>query len=153
MLSYSLALGCDPPACVMMRRDLIVKYLLDHGANVLLTNRYGRSTLHNTAIYGHVATTKILLEAKADRNAQDAKGRSPLHEAALNAHEPLIDLLLPENDFSKTKRGWTAVDEAKSRGHHQLAQKILDAGVAAGRKAETLAVPAPDLPAGTRLFP
>lgn len=132
---------------------MVVKYLLEHNADIRLTNKYGRIALHNTASYGHLPTAQILLDAKADRNAQDARGRSPLHEAALNAHEPMLELLIPENMFSKTTRGWTAVDEARSRGHHQVAQKLLDAGVAAGKKLEDLEIPKAALPAGTRLFP
>lgn len=91
-----------------------------------LTNQYGRSALHMTAIYGLKSTATILIEAKADINVQDEKGRAPLHDAALNGHTDMVELLLGGNKHSKTNRGWTASEEASSRGHIVIANLIGD---------------------------
>ena len=92
-------------------RDIIVSYLLEHGAQVNLKNKYGRSALHSTAAYGHKTTAAILMEAKADINTQDEKGRTPLHDAALNGHSEMVEGLLGGNMHHKTSRGWTASAE------------------------------------------
>ncbi len=74
----------------------IMKVLLEAGANV--KDRFGSWTtpLHNAAVRGDLEATKLLLNAGADVDAQDAlkNGWTALALAAKNGHKDVVELLL-----------------------------------------------------------
>lgn len=122
-------------------RDVIVETLISCGANVNRQNKYGRSALHMACIHGHTDVAKILIDAKATPNIQDEKGRTPLHDAALNAYDKVLDLILADERlvWMKTTRGWTPAHEAASRGHKELAARLMEAEKETARRAKEAA--------------
>ena len=54
-----------------------LKYLLDIGADIKMSDHQGQTALHVT----HASFAEILIAAGADLNAQDVYGRTPLHHA------------------------------------------------------------------------
>ena len=76
----------------------IVKFLVDHGANVNLLTRSNRSSpLHRASQQGHRAVVEYLLQSGADSGMQDADGCTPLHRAALANHSEICLLLVNHN--------------------------------------------------------
>jgi hypothetical protein len=76
----------------------IVKLLLDKGADVNLTDKYGNTPLHLAASDGHIEIVKLLLEKGSDVNSKRRNdGTTPLYWAALNGHIEIVKLLLLMN--------------------------------------------------------
>lgn len=72
----------------------IVSYLLDNGADIAVSNQWGRVPLHVVARRGCVEAAKVLLAAGADLNAATKEGWTPLHVAYMAGQPQLVDLLL-----------------------------------------------------------
>jgi ankyrin repeat protein len=62
--------------------------------DINLKNRHGRTQLHQSACYGHTATSKMLIDHGADVNAKDKYGKTPLHLALHNDHTDTAKLLI-----------------------------------------------------------
>ena len=58
-----------------------VRFLIEHGANVNSVTKFGRSPLHEAALYGRYDISKLLIEAGADVNARNPRGETPLYYA------------------------------------------------------------------------
>jgi len=112
-------------------RKVVVQFLLQAGATVNAKNKYGRTALHTGSIYGFSDIVSALLEAQAEVNVQDSKGRTALYEAALNAHEAVLFMLIDppgqRQAWKKSSRGWSAAQEATSRGHTAVANLLMQA--------------------------
>lgn len=76
-----------------------VRLLLAHGADPNLKTRKGRVAFHFVGYSGSCAVAKLLLEEKANINAQDNKKDSVLHVAIQNGHKKLLKFLLHYGDF------------------------------------------------------
>eukprot|EP00954_Amorphochlora_amoebiformis_P013902 1091197-Amorphochlora_amoeboformis.AAC.1 len=61
--------------------DEVVKILIDHKADVSLTDKSGYTALHWAAMFDSVECAKLLVAASADINCQSKKGDSALHLA------------------------------------------------------------------------
>jgi ankyrin repeat protein len=60
----------------------IVKWLLDHGADVNAQGYLCWAPLHSAANYGHLQVFRMLIEHKADIHIRTNNGKYPLHVAA-----------------------------------------------------------------------
>lgn len=67
---------------VKFKKLTMVKFLLDHGANVHLNNSFS-SLIHLGASNGCVEIMRLLLERGANINAKDGNGDTLLHYALL----------------------------------------------------------------------
>ena len=68
--------------------------LLERGiVNVMATDERGYTALHLSAMKGHDACLKLLLEAGADITAKNKDGKTPLDLAKMNGHTACIALL------------------------------------------------------------
>jgi len=56
--------------------------LIEHGANVNSTSRFGSTPLHQAAYFGHFDCASVLLAAGALANVEEAWGQTPLFLAA-----------------------------------------------------------------------
>jgi ankyrin repeat protein len=58
------------------------KALLNRGANVLLSNEYGFTALHDAVNVGDTALARAILERGANVNVRDGRGETPLYSAS-----------------------------------------------------------------------
>ncbi len=72
-----------------------VRYLLDHGANVNVSDVTGRTPLMYACNNDRLPldTVKLLVEHGADLNAKSTDGITALDSAKLHGHTPIVDLL------------------------------------------------------------
>lgn len=96
-----------------------VKILLSKGANVEITEDNGYAALHLAATGGHLAVTKMLVEAAADLvEGKTYDGCTPLHLAAGNGHCGVLRMMIGAgaNPNSRMSRGETPLYLAAENG-------------------------------------
>lgn len=71
-----------------------IRKLINRGARINITNKFGQTPLHLAAMDNHSAVVRLLLQAGADVGAQDNEGRTPLHYAAGNGSVASAEALL-----------------------------------------------------------
>lgn len=98
--------------------------------DVDILDNYGRSLLMLTALGGHSACMKILVDRGADINAADNEGRTALMWAAFSGHGACLKLLLDRGaDVNvQNTNGWTALICAACSGHSTCLTMLLDRG-------------------------
>ncbi|MFN8612547.1 MAG: ankyrin repeat domain-containing protein [Vulcanimicrobiota bacterium] len=105
-----------------------VEVLLQSGANPNLGNW---SPLHEAALVNDLASTKILLLAKADPNRREAaNGGTPLHVACFQGHLEVARSLLKAGakPTIRDKEGFTPLFQAKDQGFPELVKLLKAAG-------------------------
>ena len=58
-----------------------IKILVRNGANINIKSKFGRTVLHEAALYGQVHIVRFLLENGANVNAKNPRGETPLFYA------------------------------------------------------------------------
>ncbi len=96
----------------------VIGLLLDRGADVEATDRFGETPLHRVVIKADPAVIGLLLDRGADVDATDDFGWTPLHRAVIKADPAMIRLLLDRgadaeatDDLGRTPLHW-AVSKA-----------------------------------------
>lgn len=92
--------------------DVMINLLLEHGADVNLKNKYGRTALTYAANKGKAKAVKALLDAGADINIKDENDLTALHYAAIYGDPSIVQTLLDVKD----KNGKPVADLAISSG-------------------------------------
>ena len=96
LLSVLILSSCVSPEVRAARRgdvQALEKYLQDGGdINAIQSN--GKSLLHNAVESGQIASTRFLLQNRANPDIQDRSGATPLHSAAQRGRRDLIGELL-----------------------------------------------------------
>ncbi|CAB4058972.1 Sex-determining protein fem-1,Protein fem-1 homolog A-A,Protein fem-1 homolog A-B,Protein fem-1 homolog B,Protein fem-1 homolog A,Protein fem-1 homolog CG6966,Protein fem-1 homolog C [Lepeophtheirus salmonis] len=72
----------------------IVKYLVEHGANIEVANRHGHTCLMIACYKGHLRIAKYLIAIGADVNRKSVKGNTALHDCAESGSLEIMKLLL-----------------------------------------------------------
>lgn len=112
--------------------QVIIRILLEEGANIAMKNVRGRTPLHLAAEKGHAEAVRLLMEhgATADEAAGflDRAGNTPLHSAAKNGHEAVVRVLLETGvDCTiTTKFGATPLHWAAKMGHEAVVAVLLE---------------------------
>jgi len=118
-----------------------VELLLKHKARANSRDAHGRSALHEAALHGHVGIIQTLLAAGAEVDASDHNGRTPLLDAVRGGHLAALNALISASpDLHTTDaRGRNALALAclAQSPSLALAQRLLDAGIAADRADHT----------------
>ncbi|VDM64037.1 unnamed protein product [Angiostrongylus costaricensis] len=112
---------------ILTKDESAVKSIIRNGFDVSNPDSHGNSPLHYAVFVGDVAITSVLLERGANINAQDSLGLSPLHRA-ISANNFDVAKLLIDKD-SGDSRGCTALHHAAYRGHTEVAELLLKAGI------------------------
>jgi ankyrin repeat protein len=93
---------------------VVVKLLLEKGADLEAKSPNGQTPLLLATEKGHEAVVKLLLEKGADLEAKDKDSRTPLLWAAVNGHEAAVKLLL--------EKGAQNYNRASRKGVHSSAR-------------------------------
>ena len=72
----------------------VVKWLVEHGADVTAKDNNGWTVLHWAASCGHLEVVKWLIEHGADVTAKDKDGWTVLHSAAFGGHLEVVKWLV-----------------------------------------------------------
>jgi ankyrin repeat protein len=71
----------------------VVRFLLEHGADINVQNQFGRTPLHEASHYGVLEIVRLLLEHGADVEAKYNDGKTALQEAVERGHDEVVELL------------------------------------------------------------
>ncbi|KOC09055.1 hypothetical protein AFLA70_189g002451 [Aspergillus flavus AF70] len=82
--------------CAEKGHTNVLRFLLDHGAELDATDFAGRTALHYATTRGHTDSVSVLLEQGADTELADEFGRTPLHVAVELGYEAVVRLLVRE---------------------------------------------------------
>jgi hypothetical protein len=115
--------------------EVLVKLLIEQGADISNTNSFGATALHEAALYGNHAASKFLLEQGMKADALDNEGRTPLHEAAQHGYEMIVRLLIEHgaSGAHKAYDGTAPTDLALDNQHINVAQVLLQHGASFSR--------------------
>jgi ankyrin repeat protein len=102
--------------------------LVDHGADIEVTDGAGRTPLSWAAEDGHEAVVKLLFDHSANIEATDVAGRTPLSLAADMGHEAVVKVLLDHsaNIEATDEAGRTPLSLAADVGHEAVVKILLD---------------------------
>lgn len=120
----------------------ILAYLLDQGAEMDQTNRYGMTALHMATIMRQPAAVELLLNRGAALNATSPIGQTPLHLAVLREYSELVQLLLAKGADHNVldKAGRSPSDWAKIYYNPEVARLL---GVSSRKEDESAATAPP----------
>ncbi|OOQ88032.1 hypothetical protein PEBR_14662 [Penicillium brasilianum] len=110
--------------------EIIVKLLLDGGADCELKDSHGEKPLSWAARNRHDNIVKLLLHKGAECEAKEIFGQSLLSWAVRNDHEGIVKPLLDRGADSETKdsQGQTPLSWAAETGREAMVKLLLDGG-------------------------
>ena len=101
----------------------LVEYLLSLDLTPA-TGKFGRSALHDAAMYGGYPLVKLLIKRGVSPCITSDDGSNALHAACSNGHKHIAQYLVkvaPELVITKTKNGSTPLHRACEMGHMHVA--------------------------------
>ena len=92
----------------------IIRYLVEHGADINKINKYGEVPLTYACRNGNILLVKCLVEHGADINKENNESKTPLFKACSNGNEAIVKYLVEHGaDINKeTSHGFTPLFEA-----------------------------------------
>jgi ankyrin repeat protein len=124
------------PLCQAARNGhtLVVKVLLEAGADIEAEDVFGRTPLFRAAGNGHAAVINVLLEAGAKFKVKDHFGWTPLDSAVESGYEAVVMLLLnpgiflePGNNYLHGRHPGLLILAIVFR-HHGIVKLLIEAG-------------------------
>lgn len=113
-------------ACFDGRLD-IVKYLIDHSADIHIANKYNNTCLMIAAYKGHLDVVSFLLENGANPNEKALCGATALYFAAECGHLAIVQELLRYNaQFVTNDIGMTALKAAAERTRAEVVEYLIE---------------------------
>ena len=109
---------------------VMVKTLLDTGADPNIPGKNNKTPLHWAAKAGHHAIVEILLGCGADPNLVDTNGRTALNRAAFKGHHTIVETLLScgANPNIPDNGHHTALHWAACFGRHAIVTTLIKKG-------------------------
>jgi ankyrin repeat protein len=108
--------------------ESVVRFLLQHGADVDSKDHFGRTALANAAHTGHLSIVRILVDHGADLDDLDSHTKATPTEFAIRAgHTEIVRFLLESGavvDYSSNNRSYLAL--AAAAGHKETVQCLFD---------------------------
>jgi hypothetical protein len=110
----------------------VVRYLLDHGADLNKSTYNGRNALLQASNAGSAKTVQLLLDVGADVDSEDANGWTPLMCATSSGHTKVVKLLIAAGADvnANNNNGKSVAAIAKGSRHEHILQLLYDAGAA-----------------------
>jgi hypothetical protein len=81
----------------------IVEFLLDNGADIEITDRFGRTALFVAARYGNLEVARLLIERGTNVNAVNKDGETPLFAAWVSEYPEIVELLIDNGAGPETQ--------------------------------------------------
>ena len=124
--------GRTPLMCAAGKgRFDVVKYLIDHGADVSKNTAWKKRTaLHTASESGYLKVVEALLSKGAEINVEDEDRCTPLMLAAERGHIDML-LYLIDHGADVSKKGWkkqTALHYASESGDLKVVEALLNKG-------------------------
>ena len=115
---------------VRLNDIVLVKSLIDGGADVNELDSLGETPLHVAAMRGYRGIASLLLENGANLNAGDVRGLTPVHMAAWRGNRDMVDLLLNHGaDMNaRDKDGLTPMHTAALDGRKEIVALLIGNG-------------------------
>ena len=112
----------------------VVNFLLTNNADPdLLDKKHRQTALHTSVVNGNYNMVKVLLENKSTPNVfSSAVGTTPIHQSVIDGRLNILKLLHQfggDIDLADMKYNITALIEASSRGHYDIASYLVNNGV------------------------
>lgn len=108
----------------------VVKYLVEHGADVNKENEYGETPLFKACYSGNENIVKYLVEQGAGVNKESEDEETPLFFACLQGHENIVKYLVEHGaDVNKaTDSGETPLHIARKKGYENIVRYLVEHG-------------------------
>ncbi|RAQ49483.1 ankyrin [Aspergillus flavus] len=137
---YSQTLLSD---AAKMGWQIVVKWLIENGAELESKNIYGRTPLSLAARSGYEAVCKLLLEGGAELESKDIYEQTPLSYAAGNGYEAVSKLLLKNGAEvnSQDSIGSTPLTQAAGNGYEAVSKLLLENGAEVNSQDSTGSTP------------
>ncbi|KAN0137681.1 Ankyrin repeat-containing domain protein [Lactarius tabidus] len=122
-------------------KSVVMRLLLDYGANADLYDKRRNTPLHFAASEGHLEVARMLLERGADVNSKNDEGLTPLQRASQIQQEGKSDIMRLLLDYGANanvydKRRNTPLHFAASEGHLEVVRMLLELGADVNSKNE-----------------
>lgn len=116
-------------ACKDGKKEFAV-LMLDAGASINETTKYGWTALMNAALYGQTEAVEFLLQNGADPNIPENTKNTALQYAAEEGYTECIKMLLKHNAAVNTKNdeGVTPLMSASRAGETEIIELLIQAG-------------------------
>ncbi|KAJ7759528.1 ankyrin repeat-containing domain protein [Mycena metata] len=108
----------------------VVKFLIEHGADVNAENENGYTSLYLASQNGHLDIVKFLVENNANIEASDKYGYTSLYRASANGHLEVVKFLIEHgaNTEASNKGGWTSLSIASHNGCLDVVKFLIEHG-------------------------
>jgi len=123
---------------VRIQDIVLVKALIDSGADVNAGDELGETPLHDAVVRDYGEISMLLIEKGADVNAPDVRGLTPVHAAAWGGYGDMVDLLISKGaDIdARDKDGLTPLHTAALAGRLETVALLIAKGADVNAKSE-----------------
>lgn len=101
----------------------VLALLIELGADVNVTDKFGETPLHDAAGFGYIEAARILLDEGADANALSEGEATPLIAAATNGRDDVFELLVRRGADPEVMTDWGATAQSEARAARIVARK------------------------------